>query len=377
LAEPSYHPVLRIGFGLVMVLLGIAALEMAMRYKNWPRPIPSGWRVSEAGGPINQFGWRGQPPRRRRTTDFVVVITGGGAVECRVCPNDETLDLMLERALRDHNPDIRVVTLGSSGYAQDQEFLALHEYFTYEHAELVINWASIADDVPANMFRAGHPWPGRPVLKPSFALYGTELRGPTEGIGDPIYRSKLSALLGPWFVDVDRNWTTLMPKPDPGSVSPPSGAETQMHVDEPLEQQRGAWSIWLTPRPARVQYGIELTRALLNKSRSLSMLRGARFAVLLTPAPADRAPAPASMAAPDGAAAAPIALEHNGHWFLADPATRDAAIAEVTDGMDVITLPEEPRNDSPEAARRMMARLADTLNQRGLLMTKVAASVRH
>jgi len=65
--------------------------EMAMRYWNWPPAVYSGWRATAAGGPVNPFGWRGQPVARPRLSDFVVVLTGGAEVECLRCPADETL----------------------------------------------------------------------------------------------------------------------------------------------------------------------------------------------------------------------------------------------------------------------------------------------
>jgi hypothetical protein len=365
LAERRSSPVSRIAFALMMIALGLVAIETAMRYRNWPPSVFSGWRISEAVGPVNQFGWRGQPPRRRGAGTFLVVMTGGAAVECLACPPDETLDLMLERSLHQYNPDVRVVTLGSTGYAQDQEFLALHEYLAHERADLIIDWASIAQNVPANTFRSGHPGPGRSVLKPSFALDRGNLRGPTEGLGQPIYKTKLTTLLRPLLIDADRNWTTLLPKPDPGAATPPPGIDTRSQVEEPLEQQRSAWSIWLTPRPVRVEYGIELTHVLLTHMQALATLRGAHFAVLLTPA-ADRQPT------------VPVALEHAGHWYVADPTTRDAAITQVTDGLDTITLPlESDPLTSPEAERLMMTRLAQALNQRGLLVSVAFARERH
>jgi hypothetical protein len=98
--------------------------------------------------------------------------------------------------------------------------------------------------------------------------------------------------------------------------------------------------------------------------RALATLRGARFAVLLTP--------------PAGNDAAPVAVEHAGHWYTADPATRDAAIAEVTDGFDTIALaPEDRSSGSPEAERQTMARLAEALNQRDLLTSAAFARERH
>jgi hypothetical protein len=167
----------------------------------------------------------------------------------------------------------------------------------------------------------------------------------------------------------------MLPKPDPGDAATPPGAEAIAHVDEPLEQQRTPWSIWLTPRPARVKYGIDLTHALFRHMHELATLRGGRFVVLLTPSSAERR------------TDAPVALEHAGHWFLADPATRDAAIAEATKGLDTIVLPPRagvPAPDaysagslSPEAERNTMVRLAEALNQRAMLAAAPVDKPRH
>ena len=180
MAERTFHPVLRLGFGIGTILLSLAALEMAMRYLDLPRDVISGWRATDPLGPVNQFGFRGQPSRALRTTDFVIILTGGAVVECLACPPDETLDLMLERAVRRYNPNARVVTLGSGGYSQDQQYLALHEFLALRHADLVIDWTSIADDVPGNTFRSGQKRPGETRPKPTFALRGDATVGPTE-----------------------------------------------------------------------------------------------------------------------------------------------------------------------------------------------------
>ena len=366
MSERGYHPATRVGLAVATIALCLLAGEMAMRYWNWPPAVYSGWRATAAGGPVNPFGWRGQPVARPRPSDFVVVLTGGAEVECLRCPADETLDLILERALRRYNPNARVVTLGSGGYGQDQEFLALHGYFAHERADLVVSWASIAEDVAANTFRSGQPRPGQTSPKPTFALAGGDIRGPTEELGQPIYRAKLSGIFMPLFVNIDRNWSTLLPKPDPGAASAPSGMETRTLADEPLEEQRTGWSIWMSPRPARVQYGMALTRALLRHMRDLATLRGGRFVVLRTPSPAE-----ARMETP-------VALGHAGHWFVADPAKRDAAIGEVTEGFDQVTLsPEGGQTDPVETERRLMTRLADALNQREMLVPAGLSRPRH
>jgi hypothetical protein len=361
LAEDRKSPVLQIAFAVALAALGVATAEIAMRYRNWPPSVVSGWQTTAASGPVNQLGWRGQPWQPHRQADFVVVVTG--RFECAECPPDETLDVMLERALRRYNPNARVVTLGSSGYSQDQEFLALHEYFAHERADLVVTWASIADDVPANTFRGVRTGSGSIRSKPTFALQDNDIRGPTEMIGQPLYGFKISALLWPMFIDLDRDWGRLLPKPDPGATDAPSTIAARRQVDDALEEQRSPWAIWLTPRPARVKYGIALTSALLRHMRELTTLRGARFTVLLTP--------------PEPHAESPVALEHAGHWFVADPAARDAAVAEVTEGLDMITLPlMDSRPDSPEAGQQVMTQLADVLSQHNLLVSAALARPR-
>lgn len=362
MAERRPNPVMRIAFLLAMGALSLSAVEMAMRYRNWPPAVISGWRVSEVGGPVNQLGWRGHPWQPHRPGDFIVVLTG--RAECAACPPDETLDLVLERALRQYNPDARVVTLSSRGYSQDQELLALHEYFAHDRADLVVTWASIADDVPGNMFRTVQTGSGEPRLKPTFAFQNDDIRGPTEGIGQPVYRLKLTTWLRPLFIDLDRNWSRTLPAAEPGSAAAPPGIETREPVDGGLREQRTPWAIWLTPRPARVKYGIDLTHALLLHMRELAILHGARFMVLLTP--------------PDTHAQGPVALKHGGRWFVADPAMRDAAVVEVTDGLDTITLPRDDSQPNAVAGEQnIMARLAGVLSQHNLLVSAALTRPRH
>lgn len=340
------------------LLLAIA--ELGMRYLDRPRTVISGWRTTTEAGPFNQAGWRGRP-WRHRPSDFVVVVAGGGAVECPHCPPDETLDLILERALRPHKANAAVITLGSQGHGQDQALLALQQYLTRERADLIVVLASIADDVPRNTFRSGEKAPGAAMLKPTYALRGDQLLGPTDRIGQLVYRSKFSTLLHTPFTDLDRDWNAMLPPADPGAATPPAGIATRIRVEDRLEEQRTPWSTWMTPRPARVRHGIALTRALLGAMQRLATLHGARFAIVLTP--------PAGL---EAQANAPLALEHMGHWFVADPAARDAAIAEATAGFDPIVLAREEGETPPlDAERRRMAGLAGVLKQRDLL-TRIA-----
>ena len=357
------HPnrTLNIALAVASVGLMLAAVEMALRLADRPETVVSGWRATSPNPPIHQLGWRGRP-FNRQTGAFMVVLVGAGNVECPLCPPEEPLDLMLERALRTHNPQARVVTLGANFYGQDQQYLAIQQYLKHGRADLIVVWPSLAADVPRNTFRTGTPAPGMTRPKPSFTLRDTNLLGPTEKIGDSLYRSKLSILAHRPFADFDRDWINMIPPADPGAAAAPDGVETKRTVQEALDEQRSPWSIWLTPRPSRVRYGIDLTRALLRRMEQVAGLQGSRFAVLLTAD--DTAPEPDR-----------VALEHAGHWYLGEKSARDAAVEEIVGGMETIRLAAGALA-SPLAERLVVTRLAEALAEQEMLTPLAAARVR-
>jgi hypothetical protein len=98
--------------------------------------------------------------------------------------------------------------------------------------------------------------------------------------------------------------------------------------------------------------------------RGLATLHGARFTVLLTP----EATEPGVR----------IALRAYGRGYVADPAARDAAIEEVTDGVDTVTSPRDPDLvGSSRSDRNIMARLASVQSQRNLLVSAALTRTRH
>jgi hypothetical protein len=81
---------------------------------------------------------------------------------------------------------------------------------------------------------------------------------------------------------------------------------------------------------------------------------------------------------PETHAEGPVALEHGGRWFVADPAMRDAAVAEVTDGLDTITLArEESQPNAVAGEQNIMTRLAGVLSQHNLLVSAALTRPRH
>ena len=356
MAIRPFDRALKFVFWAALTALGLGAVEFGLRYLNRPSAIVSGWLATVTQGPFNQIGLRGRPWPPRSPGDVVVTLVGAEEVECVRCPPDETLDLILENALRTFNPAARAVALGATGYGLDQEYLALRDYFDHERASILLVWISPARDVARVTFRTGHPAPGRTAPKPAFWLRDGELLGPTEGVGHDIHWSKLATWLVPLFADADARWNRSLPAADPGSRVAPAGLAVQ-RIDNAPEDPNSPWGIWLQPPPPRARYGLDVTRALLRRMAETATLRGTRF-ILVMPQPAavDRA----------------VALAHAGHWFVADPARRDAAIAELTAGFETIILePDDSANAgngaAPDSERRTMAQLATILHQRNYL----------
>lgn len=318
----------------VLVMLVLA--EAALWVLGIPEPLISGWRTPERYQPINQLGWRGRSINIA-PDDFVVVLVGDSHVECRACPAEETTDLMLERALRGFNPKVRVVSLGSAGFGNDQELLALEEYFRDYRADLVVNWFTLDNDIWNNTFRAHSVTSRRAPPKPSFWLEDGVLRGPTELPGtrtDTPRALRLVGLVERVLNNPETEWGRRLPPATPGAGAPPEGVSRAQKTSELLETQLSHWSIKIRPRPPRVDYGIALTRALLERMRALAAAHGARFVMfrhgarLTTPLVGD---APPSGQVEGGEL---VAVGHNGHWFLADDAMQAAAEADVTRGFE-------------------------------------------
>lgn len=358
----------------VTVLLGVLAMEVAFRIIDKPAPIISGWRGKDA--PLNELGWRGRPIKYA-PDDFVVVLVGDSQVECQICPPDETMDVILERALRVHNPKARVVTLGAAGHGTDQEYLALQEYMARYRADLVISWVTIYNDIVDNLARSAGGGYHRFHPKPSFWLEGDTLRGPTELIDAPVYTGKLRILWQRAFEDFQTEWNSRLPPQGGAREGAPTGMDRVVQTREAIEEQRSLWTILETPRPARMEYGIRLTRALLGRMRDLSAEHHARFVLMLednfSPASVEQARKIGwDMFLPGKTAV----IGDGFRWILADDAQFQANLRDVTAGFPTLLVPirtENPRISAfnnhfvMPANRQVMGDLAEMLAAQGLL----------
>ena len=272
--------------GTISAVLG--ALVLQVLYV--PPKLVAGWRSSVQTSELNELGFRGV--RIDYTgTDCVIVLVGDSHVEAKALPFDAMPARRLEFHLSSQGKSVKVFTVGTWGYGQDQQLLALEEYFQKYRADLVVLWQEPRNDIWNNLFRT-HMYNRNP--KPTFWLDGTALRGPTESMAQPVADSSL-VVLALWHRVVtlpyrEQQWERRLPE----AYSPLDrfdgavNTEWQARWDtnrglmrsENLSSEKSHMAVMLVPRSPRTQYGLDLTRALLQRIQQLAASNRSKFVIL-------------------------------------------------------------------------------------------------
>jgi hypothetical protein len=269
-----------------------AAVAALLQLVYVPPPIVSGWRSFAPASEHNQLGYRGRPIISYRPDDYVIVLLGDSQVEGYGLGFDAIPERLLESHLFRAGKRTRVVTIGAGGYGQDQELLALQEYFTKHRANLVVLWETPTNDIWNNVFKT-HMASRNP--KPTFWLdESRRLRGPGETLGEPLANSRivvvslLQRAFGlPWR---DKSWERRLPEP----YVPMRQYEGQVNTewqdrwntnlgrmrDEDLDTEKSHLAVMLTPRSKRMQYGLDLTRALIQQIEEVVTANQAHLVVM-------------------------------------------------------------------------------------------------
>jgi hypothetical protein len=257
-----------------------------------PPQIKSGWRSFAPKVEQNESGFRGRHIVYS-DSDFVIVLLGDSQVEATALPFDSMPEQMLESALNAENKKVKVFSLGAGGYGQDQELLALQEYFQNYRADLVVLWETPQNDVWNNVFPT-HIATFNP--KPTFWLRDGRLQGPTEALGQPLSYSRFAlwavlqrVLRQRGFEQRDKDWERRLPaayRPLEQYTGPLNTEwqdrwetnEGRMR-DENLGNEKSHLAITLFPRSDRMKYGLDLTRALLKRIAETSASNMAKMVI--------------------------------------------------------------------------------------------------
>jgi hypothetical protein len=259
--------------GLLAGIFGSGVLQAAYV----PAPIASGWKAFAPKREQNDLGYRG----RRIASDSVVLLLGDSQVEAMAVPFDAMPERRLESYLASSGLKTRVFSLGAGGYGQDQELLALEEYYRKYRADLVLLWETPANDVWNNVFNT-HMANRNP--KPTYWLDASgRLKGPTESLCQPLGDSRI-VIAGLWqrtfgLAWRDKAWERSLPAPYvpmihyEGVINHEWQERWNTNLgrmrDEELDTEKSHLAVGLTPRRARMQYGLDLTRASIGRIQDL------------------------------------------------------------------------------------------------------------
>ncbi len=185
-------------------IIAIFIMEALLRGMGIPSTLKSGWGWENSAGrklskydalTTNQFGYRGQSIHYQ-TEDYVVLLVGDSQVEAYANQPEHMPEQFLQEFLTSqlHKP-VKVFSLASSGWGQDQQLLALQEYFNLYRADLVLLWTTPGNDFWENAFPDRSATSQAGPLKPTFRLTDGELYGPFFLSGSYLHNSAIVQLI--------------------------------------------------------------------------------------------------------------------------------------------------------------------------------------
>jgi hypothetical protein len=295
--------------------LTLTAIEVALRLLDkpaWDTELRAGWKSTGADGYFNELGYRGKAIHYT-DRDIVIVLLGDSQVQSTGCPPGWMPEQFLENYLGQFDARYKVFTLGSRGYGNDQEYLALKQYFRKYRANAVVLWQTLSNDVWNNVFPTNSL---SGTIKPTYWLDNGTLKGPNYQLDEVISkpaRTKIGVMLNRLLRQrsLDRGWERYLPTPyqplthyegsfvrdwDPYDADNknlylkfPLSAGVAINLSsENLKNEKSHFSVQLYPRSKRMQYGLDLTRKLLRSINDLASEHDSSFFIFYVLAPEDQ-----------------------------------------------------------------------------------------
>lgn len=294
-------------FRLILVSLSLAlsigGAELALWLLDRPSHPYLGWRWPGPPQEVNDLGFRG---RRlvRQPDERLILLVGDSQVTAQALPFESLPEVLLENHLRQLGHEkVRVFSIGSIGYGQDQELLALREFYQRYRGkvDLVLFWETPYNDLWNNLFP--NQWLEGSPSKPTFALVDGKLSKPTASlIGERVLSSfRLWAMMQQLFsprvklATSDQVWEkeylpaayVPLSTPDPASDVWQKAYDMQLSwmPYEQFDNEKCNYTIGFLPTSPRTAYAMKLMNALLLEAQSLVDRHGGQFLAfqVLTP----------------------------------------------------------------------------------------------
>ena len=273
-----------------MVLIpGLWLINRVWQKVNDQRTTQIGWNSGHSylTDSLNQLGFRGKTFQHRKdSTEKIILFVGDSQVEANGLPFRFMIENLVQKLLqeRDTLHTYKCYSIGSGGFGQDQEFLALKEYFKEYQADKVLLWFTPENDVWNNIFPTH--WPVNANPKPTFWIEDNQLKGPNyqwletyPSANKPRWKQSFFALQ-----NLDTKWEAKLPAPYKAiPVSDFKGVLVPGPIggDEAIEIEKSHYAIFLKPRSPRMEYGIRLTRFLLDSIQQICSANKADFSIFM------------------------------------------------------------------------------------------------
>lgn len=291
-------------FGLALIFsLLIAELVVSIAIPS--KPIQSGWnwttlpfeKYKAPDAKSNQLGYKGQTIEYS-PDDFVVILVGDSQVESAALDMRSMPEALLQSQLKSRN--VKVFSLGASGWGQDQQYLAISNYFEKYRADLVIVWATPVNDLWENTFPDRSAGLRIGPFKPTFSLRNGQLDGPdflnSFSDSSPRLIEVLLKLTGFRGIFIRNQWVkNHLPPPDLSTRTCDAGQEIsqkdfmdQIHelpsdgkyhikTREQVSKGRSHFSNFIQQPSKLNDYQVQLTQSLYSRMIALSVQNNAEF----------------------------------------------------------------------------------------------------
>lgn len=268
------------------MIAGILFLfELVCNHYNFPESkqlIPTGWTYrsnnSEAED-FNQYGFRGKPiPPGKKAHQKWILLLGDSQIESLGLDDSLQMEHLLERKINPYPDSVEYVffTAGTGGYGQDQQLMWLERILKKHPFDMVVLWFTPENDVWNNMFPTHWPWNGTP--KPTFVLNNKKLSLELDTIKYELNSAlKLLVLFEKIALDkkyshLDDLWsTTYLPVNEIITYDTSLSKKTTEWIgeQEQMNEQKTHLLLYTEKNTKRLQYGLELTKALLDSMKNL------------------------------------------------------------------------------------------------------------
>lgn len=290
---------LRIAIVVASASFALLCSELVLQLKNYPEDIGYGW----PSVPFPEWVKKPGPD------EFVIAFVGDSQVEgsddaekspTEYLQNELNSITLLDSSLPRYK--FKVFAIASGGWGQDQQLLTLKNYFSENHADMVVLWETPDNDHWNNAFPTHWPVNGTP--KPTFILRDDLLVGPVSrseiipwwtqskiGLLATLFCVKIASVnkeskAGECFLfDPDGKWEKKYLPPTARHDSHKNDIFDQVDfetinpymADDPISLEKSHFALAMSPSSERIAYMVKLTNRLLLEIQKLSRANNAGF----------------------------------------------------------------------------------------------------